>query len=240
MHTSRVVNIIAPLMLVALATGIAKPADPTDSTASGRVPPRGSFELDKVTSPDAVATGDWSASVEGLRARLLVRFAGTNESGREILLYLELQNHSAAITPISPFYSADENCSTTWSLTDHKATPVAKTPIAIRRPVMPPYWIVVPFDSTLPLRASNGSSVSGTEKGSTSILLPPNEFWSFSKSSREEYFLSCSFEAKSPPKNERAPVVAGLEGVGENGHSNIWQGKLTIPKVKIPLHVVAQ
>ena len=240
MHTSRVRNVIAPLMLVALAIGIAKPADPTDSTGSGRVPPTGSFERDKVALPDAVAPGDWSASVDGLRARLLVRFAGTNESGRDILIYLELQNQFAVITPISLFYSDDENCSTTWSLTDRKGMPVAKTPIAIRRPVKRPYWIVVPFDSTLRLRASNGSSVSRTEKGSTLLLLPPNEFWPFPKGSQEEYFLSCSFEAKSPPKNERAPVVAGLKGVGENGHSNIWQGKLTIPKVKIPLHVVAQ
>jgi len=226
MHTSRVISIIAALILVALATGIAKPAGPTDSTGSGSVPPRSSVDGDKATSPDAVATGDWSASVEGLRARLLVSFAGTKESGRDILLYLDLQNHSAAITPISLFYSADENCSTTWSLTDHKGTAVAKTPIAIRRPVMRPYWIVVPFHSTLRLRASNGSSVSRTEKGSTSLLLPPNEFWSFPKNSQEEYFLSCSFEAKSPPET--------------NGHSNIWQGKLTIPKVKIPLQVVAQ
>jgi hypothetical protein len=226
LHTSRVINLIAALILVALATGIAKPADPTDSTRSGSVPPRSAIDSDKVTSPDPVATGDWSASVDGLRARLLVRFAGTKESGREVLLYLDLQNHSAAITPISLFYSDDNNCSTTWSLTDRKGTPVAKTPIAVRRPTMPPYWIVVPFDSTLRLRASNGSSVSRTEKGSTSLLLPPNAFWSFPKSSQEEYFLSCSFEAKSPPE--------------ESGHSNIWQGKLTIPKVKIPLHVVAQ
>jgi hypothetical protein len=242
MQTSRVVNIIAALILVALTAGIAKPADPIDSTGSGRVPPRRSFDRDKVTSPDhdLVATGDWSASVDGLRARLLVSFAGTKESGRDILIYLELQNQSAVITPISLFYSEDENCSTTWSLTDRKGMPVAKTPIAIRRPVKQPYWIVVPFDSTLRLRASNGSSVSRTEKGSTLLLLPPNEFWPFPKGSQEEYFLSCSFEAKSPPKNERAPVVAGLKGVGENGHSNIWQGKLTIPKVKIPLHVAAQ
>ena len=226
MHTSRVVKVVAALILVALATGIAKPADPTDSAGSGRVPPRGSRDRDKVTSPDAVATGDWSASVDGLRARLLVRFAGTKESGRDILLYLELQNQSAAVTPVSLFYSDDENCSTTWLLTDHQGHPVAKIPIAIRRPVMPPYWIVVPFDSTLRLRASNGSSVSRTEKGSTSLLLPPNEFWSFPKSSQEEYSLSCSFEAKSPPE--------------KSGHSNVWQGKLTIPKVKIPLQVVAQ
>lgn len=229
---------LSPIKIV--ATGIAKPADRTDSTGSGRVPPRGSFERDKVTLPDPLATGDWSASVDGLRARLSVRFAGTKESGRDILIYLELQNHSAAVAPISLFYSDDDNCSTTWSLTDHKGTPIAKTPIAIRRPLVPPYWIVVPFDSTLRLRASNGSSVTRTEKGSTLLLLPPNEFWPFPKGSQEEYFLSCSFEAKSPPKNERAPVVAGLKGVGENGHSNVWQGKLTIPKVKIPLQVVAQ
>ena len=43
MHISRVINSIAALILVALATGIAKPADPTDSTGSGSVPPRGSF-----------------------------------------------------------------------------------------------------------------------------------------------------------------------------------------------------
>jgi hypothetical protein len=226
MHTSRVVNIVAALILVALATGIAKPADPTDSTGSGSVPPRSAFDSVKVTSPAPVATGDWSAFVDGLRARLLVSFAGSKESGRDILLYLELQNHSSVITPISLFYSADENCSTTWLLTDRKGTLVAKTPIAVRRPVMPPYWIVVPFDSTLRLRASNGSSVSRMEKGSTSLLLPPNEFWTFPKASQEEYFLSCSFEAKSPSE--------------KSGHSNnIWQGKLTIPKVKIPLHIVA-
>src|SRR5437588_231158 len=103
MHTSRVVNIIASLILVAVATGIARPADPTDSTGSGRAPQHGSFDRDKVTPPDPVATGAWSASVDGLRARLLVSFAGTKESGREILLYLELQNHSAVITPISQF-----------------------------------------------------------------------------------------------------------------------------------------
>src|SRR5437867_1741766 len=114
MHISRVTNIIAALILVALATGIARPADPTDSTGSGRVPPRSSVDWD-TTSPDAVAIGDWSASVDGLRARLLVRFAGTKESGREILLYLELQNQSAVITPISLFYSDDEDCSSTWS-----------------------------------------------------------------------------------------------------------------------------
>jgi hypothetical protein len=226
MHTSRVVNKIAALILVALSPGIAKPADPTDSTGSGRVPPRSSFDRDKETSPDPVATGDWSDSVDGLRARLLVRFTGAKETGREVLLYLELQNHSSTITPISLFYSADDNCSTTWSLTHHKGTPVAKTPIAIRRPSMRPFWIVVPFDSTLRLRASNGSSVSRTDKGSTSLLLPPNEYWLFPKSSQEEYSLSCSFEAKSPPE--------------QSGHSNIWQGKLTIPIVKIPLHVVAQ
>jgi hypothetical protein len=220
-----VVN-IAALILVALATGIAKPAGPTDSTGSGRVPPRSSVDWDKATSPDTVAVGDWSASVDGLRARLLVRFAGTNESGRDILVYLELQNQSAVITPISIFYSADNDCSTAWSLTDHKGNPIAKIPIPIRRPVVPPYWIVVPFDSTLRLRASNGSSVSRMEKGSTTLLLPPNEYWTFPKSSQEEYFLSCSFEAKSRLET--------------SGHSNVWEGKLTIPKVKIPLHVVAQ
>jgi hypothetical protein len=226
MHNFRVVNLITALILVTLATGIAKPADPTDSTGRGLVPPRGSFDRDNVTSNDLVATGDWSASVDGLRARLLVSFTGTKEAGRDILLYLELQNHSSLITPMSLFYSSDNNCSTTWSLTDRKGTPIPKILIAVRRPTIPPYWIVVPFDSTLRLRASNGSSVSRTEKGSSSLLLPPNEYWSFPKSSQEEYFLSCSFEAKSPPE--------------ENGHSNIWQGKLTIPKVRIPLQAVAQ
>ena len=226
MHTSRGVKIIAPLILVASTTRIAKPAGPTDLAGSGSVPPRSSVDWDKATSPDTVAIGDWSAPVDGLRARLLVRFAGTNESGRDILLYLELQNQSAVITPISLFHSADNNCSTTWSLTDHKGNPVAKILIPIRRPTVPPYWVVVPFDSTLRLRASNGSSVSRTEMGSTTLLLPPNEYWTFPRGSQEEYFLSCSFEAKSPPET--------------SSHSNIWQGKLTIQKVKIPLQVVAQ
>ena len=226
MHTSRVISFIAALILVALSRGIAKPAGPTDSTESGSVPKRSSVEPDTATSPDTVAKGDWSLPVDGLRARLLVRFAGTRESGRDILLYLELQNQSATVTPISLFYSDDNDWSTTWSLTDRKGNSVAKTPIAIRRPVHRPYWIVLPFDSTLRLRASNGSSVSRTVKGSTQLLLPANEFWSFPKSSQEEYFLSCSFEAKSPPET--------------SGHSNVWQGKLTIPKVRISLHTMAQ
>jgi hypothetical protein len=226
MHISQVTNIMAALILVGLAARIAQAASPTGSTGSGSVPPLSSADWDKAISPNAAAIGNWSASVDGLRARLLVRFAGTAESGRDILVYLELQNESAAVTPISLFYSDDNDCSTTWLLTDRKGNPVAKTPVAIRRPMMPAYWIVVPFDSTLWLRASNGSSVSRTEKGSTLLLLPPNEFWPFPKGSQEEYFLSCSFEAKSPPD--------------ESGHFNVWQGKLTIPKVKIPLHIEAQ
>ena len=224
MHTSRVINVVAALILfrLALVTGIAIAGGPADSTGSGSVPPRNSVDGGKATSPDAAATGDWSASVDGLRARLLVRFVRTREAGRDILVYVELQNQSNVGTPISLFYSADDNCSTTWSLTDHQGNLVAKTPIAIRRPVTPPYWIAVPFDSTLRLRASNGSVVSRTEKGSTFLLLPPSEFWTFPKNSQEELFLSCSFELKAPPAT--------------SDHSNVWQGKVTIPKVKISLH----
>ena len=161
MHSSRVINVLVALVLLgfALATGIAIAAGPADSTGSGSVPPPNSADWHKATSHDAAATGDWSASVDGLRAHLLVRFVGTREAGRDILVYVELQNQSNVGTPISLFYSTDDNCCTTWSLTDHKGNPVAKTPL------VDPRWRPIG-------RVSHSSQCTATVAGSTPRILP--------------------------------------------------------------------
>jgi hypothetical protein len=162
-----------------------------------------------------VATGEWSEPVGGLRARLLV---STNLDGtlRRVRVYVELQNVLDRINPMEIYVG--ENGPLTCQLLDDAGKPPAPALSFGSGPVIPPYWLVLPVDSSLKLRADTLIAWAVGESGLS--LAVGRGCWFIPDNSLSDYSLSGTFSAPTPQE--------------ANEHPRAWSGVLKLPAVRIP------
>jgi hypothetical protein len=172
-----------------------------------------------LTNAKAVAVGDWSEPVNGLRGRLVVgegRVLG-NSTVRETVIYLELQNaFDAAGDPLRISFDPGQ---LKGELRNAKGEPVPRTPGRGSGGRPGACWLTLPYDSALRLRV-NAFGFGRPKETGFLIPLTAGDAWLIPAGDANDYFFSGTF-ASDPPKD--------TEG------TRPWAGTLTLPKAKISL-----
>jgi hypothetical protein len=201
------------------------------------------------TNMTILVTGDWSQPCGDsygykLRGRLLICEAPNHRGtspGVDTAVYLELQECSDFHGAILEVFCNMESTMAIgtnfqpgletgilkaggeWELRDASDKPVPVSAWGGAGGGRPgAYWITMPCDSTVQLRATayNG----GRPKGGAFVIdLPTNNYWVIPPHSTNSCFLSGTFTV-NPPTNH----------VAQPDH-HLWKGKLTLPKVRIPV-----
>ena len=162
--------------------------------------------------PIKPVAGEWSATVNGLRARILIREEPVSS---EAVIYLELQNVSDVLSPLEIYFHttpAPLRC----ELLDAAGKPVPQTPAPSDILAPLPYWLALPSDSTLRLRVSvNGYGI--PDQGGRPLQLESG-FWMIPNSPASDLFLSATFNAANAKERPR---------------DHAWEGTLHLPKLKV-------
>lgn len=194
-----------------------------------------------VDDTNVLAAGDWSKPVGDflgytLRGRLLLC---DSPKDRVPAVYLELQECSDGWGGCMDIYcnmkptvalgghpdaqgrERIEKAGAVWELRDASDKLVSESEGGFGGGAPGASWISLPCDSTVRLRASvyGGGRM---KDGSLSIFFLSNH-WVIPPRSPNDYYLSCTFTV-DPPTNH----VALAE-------HHVWQGTLTLPKMKIPV-----
>jgi hypothetical protein len=180
------------------------------------------------TDTNVIAVGGWSEPVSDpdgytLRARLLVYgkeyFSRLNEWGHA-RIYLELQHLCPMVgrNPTEIYFWFDD---LQFEMRDGLDKLIPYDSVLLGSLVPAPYWVTLPCNSTLRLRADPGLA-GDTKPDELSILvLNPTALWVIRPGATNDYYLSATF---SPPTNHPSAL---------NYH--VWQGTLKLPKVKLPV-----
>ena len=159
-----------------------------------------------------LATGDWSKATNGLRGRLILAQGGTlgDSKARETLLYVELENvDRTASGAVSVHFDPDTlKC----ELTDGDGKAVPQTPVAGSGGRPGRTWVVIPFDSSIRLRANPFGF--GRAEGLLVHLCTTN--WHLKDAA--EYHLSGTL------------TIAPPDG---HGRTDAWKGALKLPPLEV-------
>lgn len=157
--------------------------------------------------------GAWSATINGLRGRLLAAPGEVFERTRMIDVYLELKNVSDVGNPLEIYFDEFDSLKSTVIDADGKALKEPPNAASIASPG--PFWLSIPWDGTLRFRVS--VSGYGIYKNSGVDIPMSSGNWVIAASDKKEYFLAVDFHAARTTDKRRA-----------------WEGTLHLPKVLIP------
>jgi hypothetical protein len=176
------------------------------------------------TNLNTIAVGDWSQIVGStppgdgsLRGRLLILEGyspGYEGKTPETLVYLELQNVSIYDTEVYYDFQKGLNC----ELRDSHNQPPPPTGSGGNGGHPSANWITLPKDSTIRLRASWYGYGMPKEEG---LMIPLYRPIIVKAGNTNDYFLTGTFTV-TPPTNHIHPP-----------DHRIWQGTLSLPKMKI-------
>jgi hypothetical protein len=158
-------------------------------------------------------TGAWSATVNGLRGRLLIAPGGEFIGTRMVDVYLELQNVSDVGNPIEIYFNSYDSIKS--GVVDAAGKDVKQPPNAASITSPGPYWLSVPWDGTLRFRVS--VSGYGVYKNSGTQVQMDSGNWLIALADKAKYYLEAKFASISAPDKRRA-----------------WNGTLILSKVRIP------
>ena len=178
-----------------------------------------------------IAAGDWSeTALDGgglfaLRGRLLVYDDSSSNALNHARVYLELQHvhvsNSAWDPPVAVYFEFATNNDLHFDLRDKFDKAVPEVPVFTWGPVPDPYWVTLPYESTLRLRVDTllgpDSKPDGLE------ILVPGGCWIIQPNAHDDFFLSATFTA---PEDQPSPFSPQ--------YYHVWKGVLHLPPVKIP------
>ena len=184
---------------------------------------------------NVIAVGEWSAPVGSsgigpysggtLRGRLLLAESpkpGAPRTWHDVAVYLELQECADSWGgTIDVYCNMIDAAACHWELLDGSGKPVPESPGGFGGGAPGRYWVTLPTDSTVRLRATVYGGGKG-EDGRLHIMFLSHD-WQIPSRSTNDYFLSGTFTVV-PPTNHVA--------VSEH---RVWQGTLTLPAMKIPV-----
>jgi hypothetical protein len=166
-------------------------------------------------APDA---GAWSASVEGVRGRLVVTLVEV-KGKPQLAIDLDLENVSDMGNPIEIYCGGDGQALVTFSAEDETGTALAQPAAMGGSYASPnPFWLELPHASSLHVSITKAAYeyVSPTE-----VWLRPKTFeaWQLPAQRMQKLYL-------------RAKVVALPAPDGD--HRRAWRGPLDLPRVLLP------
>lgn len=174
-----------------------------------------------------IAMSEWSKPVEShdrfLQARWVLlegrsrAFAGP---GKEILLYVELQNANGAWgEPLRIFFNASEGLK--FELLDADGKVIAPTGTRGSGGDVEAGWITLPYDSTVRLRANPGGWGTPSDAIIALPLRPMNgQYWLFREAPAGDIFLTGKLTI-APPTGDTFE------------HRDDWRGVIEFPKTKL-------
>jgi hypothetical protein len=174
-----------------------------------------------------IAMSEWSKPVEShdrfLQARWLLlegRSRAYAGPGKEILLYVELQNaNSAWGEPLRIFFNASEGLK--FELLDADGKVVAPSGTGGSGGDVGAGWITLPHDSTLRLRANPGGWGTPRDAFLALPLRPMNgQYWLFREAPPSDLFLMGKLTI-APPTDDTFE------------HRDDWRGTIEFPKTKL-------
>jgi len=177
------------------------------------------------TDTNLLATGDWSEAVSSdghaLRGRLLVYDENSRSAANHARIYLELQHvfQGGWDNPVEIYFEFGGRKNLHFEMRDGHDQSIPQYPVVIRGPVANPYWVTLPCESTLRLRADN---ILGPQSKPDGLeVFVPGDCWLIPSNATNDFFLSATFTS---PSDHSSPL-----------HYAFWQGTLKLPKVKIPV-----
>jgi hypothetical protein len=174
-----------------------------------------------------IAMSEWSKPVEShdqvLQARWLLlegRSRAYAGPGKEILLYVELQNaNSAWGDPLRIFFNASEGLN--FELLDADGKAVAPSGTFGSGGDVGAGWITLPYDSTVRLRANPGGWGTPSDAFLALPLRPMNgQYWLFKEAPAGDHFLTGKLTI-APPTDDTFE------------HRDDWRGTIEFPKTKL-------
>ena len=161
-------------------------------------------------------TGAWSDVVNGVQGRLIISEDQPFSYTKIVAVYLELQNVSNVGNAIEIYFDPTHTFQCQLLDPDDKPVATAGLPASIMIPH--PFWLILPYDSSLRFRISvSGYGVPRNEKA-----LIPLECgdWVIKSGDAIDYKLEVTFVV-NPPKVEI--------------DRRVWKGTLKLPRVKVAL-----
>jgi hypothetical protein len=179
------------------------------------------------TDTSVLAVGEWSETVtdrdHALRGRLVVYDDKAQSAANHARIYLELQHvfQGGWSNAIEIYFDIGNGTDgLRFELRDGQGHPIPKdTNYGIRGPMPYPYWVTLPCDSTLRLRADTYTMGFKDNHDGLTIFVQDG-LWIIRPKAATDYFLSGSF---TPPKDH--PSALGY---------HVWEGTLKLPGVKLP------
>jgi len=167
------------------------------------------------TAANADQKGAWSEAVNGVRARLVIGFDPDFAGTEMATVHLEIQNVSDVADPKEIWFDPDR-CFVGWQLRDETGKAVPRPGAMVASIItMGPYWITLPYDSTLRLRIS--VSGYGIRPDGGIALQLPGAFWQVPRRADGRYELSVKFVGSAPKDDAR----------------RAWHGTLVLPSVRV-------
>jgi hypothetical protein len=163
----------------------------------------------------APGTGVWSEAVNGVQGRLIISADEPVNGTRIVALYLELRNVSDIGNAIEIYF--DPSHTFQCQLLDANDKPVATAGLPASIMVPHPFWLILPYDSSLRFRIS--VSGYGVPRNETALIPLECGDWVIKSGDVRDYELEVTFTVK-PPKVDI--------------DRRVWQGTLKLPRVKIP------
>ena len=161
-------------------------------------------------------TGDWSEVVDGIQGRLIISEDQPFNGTQILAVYLELRHVSNNGSPIEIYFDPIHTFQCQLLGAHDKPVATAGLPASIL--VSRPFWLVLPYDSSLRFRISeSGYGVPRNERALISLGCGD---WVLQSGDVREYKLEVTFVV-NPPKVDI--------------DRRVWKGVMKLPRVKIPL-----
>lgn len=167
-------------------------------------------------APLMVQKTEWSAPVGGLIGRIEAVRKGAKDGTPKLIPYLVLKNVTDSLGTVDVYLSKSNLA---LRLVDAKGVEIQSTLNGLngRNGFVPnPFWLMIPFDSTITINASLSGYFS-REKGEL-LLETESAFLFIPKNYRGRAFLTGTFSVKNAP-----PEPRGLR----------WEGELSLPRIEV-------
>jgi hypothetical protein len=177
------------------------------------------------TDGNLIATGDWSKPVRDengvgsvLRGRLLVYDDQAQSAANHARIYLEIQQvfTNGWYDPVE-IYCFGTNL--VLELQNEHGQPIPSMATVRVGAVLNSYWVTVPCDGTVRIRADE-CTLGPHEKPDGLYILTGGNAWLVPRNATNDFYLTCSFTSAT---NHPSPL-----------HYDTWRGTLRFPEVKIP------
>lgn len=170
------------------------------------------------TPSPAKADGDWSAPVDGVRARLVATTMPADPSGKpQVRVDLEIENVSDVGNPIEIWWDSFD--ATLKMSLDADGAPAKKPGIGGSFASPPPYWLQLPVDSAIRFTVTK-NAFEYVPSGMT--LFRPTTFQAWEVTGAKALMLGATLTAA--PNAPTSPTE----------HHRAWTGTLQVPKIAIP------